>query len=145
MKRRDFLTGIFGAAALAPIALAGCGKADDDTSSTGTTDTSDTSDTGGGTTDTGGGTTDTDTDTDTDTTDTGCEGEAAGPADSHGHKLTIPAADVAAGSAKSYATTGGGHDHTVEVSSSDMAKLANCETVVITSSDGHSHSWTVSI
>jgi hypothetical protein len=150
MKRRDFLTGILGAAALTPIALAGCGKSDDETGTTGTTDTTDTggatTDTGGGTTDTGGGTTDTGGGTtDTDTTDTGCEGEASGPSDSHGHNLTIPAADVAAGAPKSYATTGGSHDHTVDVSSADMAKLANCETLVLNSTDGHPHSWTVSI
>jgi hypothetical protein len=147
MKRRDFLTGVLSAVALTPIVLSGCGKEGDDTGedtsadTTGTTvdDTSTTgttTDTGGGTTDTGGGTT---------TTDPGCEGEASGPANSHGHKVTIPAADVAAGAAKSYSTTGGSHDHTINVSASDMAKLANCETVVISSADGHSHTWTVSI
>jgi hypothetical protein len=147
MKRRDFITNLLSAAALTPIVLAGCGKDGDDTGST-LDDTGTTTDTGGGTTDTGGGTTDTGggtTDTGTTDTTTGCQGEASGPSESHGHELIIPAADVAAGAAKTYQTSGGSHNHTVNVSADDMAKLANCETVVVNSSDTHAHSWTVSI
>ena len=60
----------------------------------------------------------------------------------HGHTLSIPAEDIAAGTARTYDITGGAdHSHSVSISAAEMASLAgNIGIQVMSSSDGgHSH------
>jgi hypothetical protein len=65
----------------------------------------------------------------------------------HAHALTIPAADITRGAAKTYSIRGAsGHDHTVTVSAADFAKLkAAGGSLTLTSSAGAGHSHTVSV
>lgn len=64
----------------------------------------------------------------------------------HGHSLSIPAADITAGSQKSYDIRGlGNHPHTLTVTAAHFTSLQAGDSVTITSStDGHSHVVTVS-
>ena len=58
----------------------------------------------------------------------------------HGHSLSVPKADIAAGVAKSYSVRGSaGHDHTVTLGSSDFAALRAGSTLTVTSSSGFGH------
>jgi hypothetical protein len=64
----------------------------------------------------------------------------------HGHRLTIPAADLQAGLGKTYDITGSAdHSHTVAVSGSELTQLTQGESVVASTSvtDGHSHEVTM--
>lgn len=66
----------------------------------------------------------------------------------HGHTLTVPAADVAAGVEKSYTlTTNGTHSHTLLVTAAEFATLATGASVVKDSatspSPGHEHTVTL--
>jgi hypothetical protein len=64
----------------------------------------------------------------------------------HGHKLTVPAADVTAGVAKTYSIQGAsGHDHLVIITAAQFAQLGagHAITVASTNSAGHTHSVTV--
>lgn len=66
---------------------------------------------------------------------------------SHGHTLSIAAADVSAGVAKTYNMTGGGHSHDVLVSPANFSTLQTSKSASVTSapggSDNHSHSITI--
>lgn len=65
----------------------------------------------------------------------------------HGHTLTVPKEDVAAGTAKTYTlTTGNGHTHEVTLSASQFAdlKVNNSISATSTNDGGHTHSVTVS-
>lgn len=79
-----------------------------------------------------------------------CDGDAAGMISAnHGHALTVPHADIVAGAAVQYDIQGTAtHDHPLTVSAIDMAKLADGETVSVTSgsggADGHNHQVTLS-
>jgi hypothetical protein len=67
-------------------------------------------------------------------------------ADNHGHRLTIPDADIKAGAGKSYNIQGtAGHSHTVELSAAQMTQLSQGTSLTVTSSttDLHSHAVTV--
>lgn len=66
-------------------------------------------------------------------------------ATNHGHTLTVPPADVAAGKAKKYQLSGS-HTHTLSLTAADFAKLSSNGKIVILSgsSGGHTHSVTVS-
>ena len=60
----------------------------------------------------------------------------------HGHDLTVPAADISAGSAHSYDITGSAdHSHSVSISADQMTTLADNRPVQVTSSStaGHTH------
>lgn len=63
------------------------------------------------------------------------------------HTLTVPAADVIAGTAKTYtlADNGSGHTHSVTLTAGDFAMLQNNSgiTEVSTLSNGHTHNVTV--
>ena len=63
----------------------------------------------------------------------------------HGHALTVSAADIVAGAAKSYDITGtADHSHTVNLAASDFASLnGNVGIRVTSSSTGHTHSITI--
>lgn len=64
----------------------------------------------------------------------------------HGHTLDIPAADITAGTMRSYDITGGAdHSHTVTISAADMATLAGNGSIQVMSSIGASHSHTIDI
>lgn len=63
----------------------------------------------------------------------------------HGHAMTVPKADVAAGIEKTYDIQGtSAHPHSVTLTTAHFAKLANNEDVLTMSTDdGHAHSITV--
>jgi phage gp45-like len=64
----------------------------------------------------------------------------------HGHKLTVPAADVTAHVTKTYSIKGtSGHDHLVTITAAQFAQLGagHAITVASTNSAGHTHSVTV--
>ncbi|TNE86492.1 MAG: hypothetical protein EP330_22400 [Deltaproteobacteria bacterium] len=70
---------------------------------------------------------------------------ASGDSDTHGHTLTVPAADLASGLGGTYTSTGGDHDHEVTLSGDDMDFLLdNCSVQVTSDSGGHSHTWEIS-
>jgi len=72
--------------------------------------------------------------------------DAVGPSNSHGHSVTIPAADIQNPPAggRTYNSVGG-HPHTVTLSQQDLMDLAaNC-TITTTNSSGHFHSWVITI
>ncbi|MCO4744824.1 MAG: hypothetical protein KC912_08545 [Proteobacteria bacterium] len=71
---------------------------------------------------------------------------AEGASDSHSHLLFIPAADLANGLGGTYTSSGGDHDHEVEVTGSDMSILLdNCTVDVTTDTGGHAHTWSLSL
>ena len=133
-----------------------------DTQHTGRLDTTDTAfvDTDTGIIDTDTGFSDTDTGfSDTDTGHTGVRShtgdtgstlacllvDTTGPSNSHGHFVTIPAADLTSTADKTYTSTGGSHDHTVTITASELATLRSACSVVLSSNDTHSHTWTLTL
>lgn len=56
----------------------------------------------------------------------------------HGHTLSVAPADVEAGTAKTYSTSGGAHSHEVLVSNSHFASLKGGSSVSVTSSSAGS-------
>jgi hypothetical protein len=63
----------------------------------------------------------------------------------HGHAITVPAADVAAGVEKTYPIQGTSmHPHTVRLTAANFATLKQTGTLTVSSSnDGHAHSVTI--
>ncbi len=64
----------------------------------------------------------------------------------HGHTLTVPVADVQAGSAKSYSIQGtSAHDHMVTLTAANFSSLQSNTSISVesTNDDGHTHSVTV--
>ena len=64
----------------------------------------------------------------------------------HGHVMTVPKDDIAAGADKTYSMQGSsGHNHTITVTAAMFAMLAQNMTVTGTSSsdDSHTHSVTI--
>lgn len=106
-----------------------------------------------------------DSGTDAGSTDAGSDDASAGDAGSdgsvascstvstiigtnHGHTLTVPAADVAAGVDKSYTLTANGtHSHTLLVTAAEFATLATGASVIKDSAPtpfpGHEHTVTL--
>lgn len=65
----------------------------------------------------------------------------------HGHTLAVTAADVTAGTEKSYAIDGNSdHGHMVTLTADDFATLQDNDSITVTSTSGggHTHSVTVS-
>lgn len=64
----------------------------------------------------------------------------------HGHALTVPAADVAAGTAQTYDITGAAaHAHSVSLSAADFSLLRTAGMVIVTSTTGGAHTHTVTV
>lgn len=64
----------------------------------------------------------------------------------HGHALTVPAADIAAGNQHSYDITGSAdHSHSVSISADQMTTLAGNGPVQVTSSVGGGHTHMIDI
>jgi hypothetical protein len=64
----------------------------------------------------------------------------------HGHTMSLPKADIAAGVTKTYDIQGtSAHPHSVTVTAADFAKLQNNQSVTLTSTrdDNHTHSVTL--
>lgn len=64
----------------------------------------------------------------------------------HGHALTVPPGDIAAGTAQTYGIMGSsGHTHSVTLSASNFAALQSDGMVVVmsTTGNGHMHAITV--
>jgi hypothetical protein len=151
MKRREFIQKAASAGLTIPILMTfGCGS--DDKSDTADTDNetdADTdSDADADTDSDADADTDSDTDTDTDTdsdtdTDQCAVGDAGGPANSHGHNLAIPAADFMNPNDSSYTSSGGNHDHVVNITAAELQSLIDDCTVMVSSNDGHAHTWTL--
>ncbi|MBX3184667.1 MAG: hypothetical protein KF915_18705 [Polyangiaceae bacterium] len=82
------------------------------------------------------------------TADTGtepsCDSVGVTIGTNHGHALTVPPADVEAGTDRTYDIRGtSGHPHTIVVSAADFALLADGEMVTVTSSNDNSHTHVV--
>jgi hypothetical protein len=77
----------------------------------------------------------------------GCAADAPNVAigTNHGHTMSVPQADVAAGTLKMYSIKGDSpHDHTVTLSPGNFSVLRSGETLRLTSSAaGHTHSITI--
>jgi hypothetical protein len=123
MKRRAFLEMSLATLTL-PITLVACG--DPATTDDEPTDSGDNTDSGTG-----------------DACDTGADG--AGTADSHGHTITVAAADLAAGTGGTYTSTGD-HTHDVTLTAQDMTDLlADCTVTVSSTAGGHDHTWVITL
>jgi len=124
MKRRDFVR-VIGGVVLAGAALkstTGCGGDDDD----GNNDQPDSGQ---------------------QQADCNANGATAGTiTGNHGHTLTVPAADISAGAAKTYNIDGAaGHPHTIDLSAADMTTLAGGASVTVTSSNDLAHTHNVTV
>lgn len=70
--------------------------------------------------------------------------DAGGSSNTHGHLLTVTAAQIAACATVSIPSTGGDHPHTVTLTDEDLDELATGCTVTVTSNDSHAHTWVIS-
>ena len=62
----------------------------------------------------------------------------------HAHTVTVDCADLGEEGATYASSTDLGHSHQVMLSAADLAQLANGEEVfVVTSDEGHDHTWTI--
>lgn len=57
--------------------------------------------------------------------------------------IAIPQADIDDPQDRTYGSTGGTHDHVIDVTAAQLVELATNGTVTVTSSDLHPHSWTI--
>lgn len=62
----------------------------------------------------------------------------------HTHTLTIDCRDLGADNSVSYVASGP-HEHTVQLSRDQLAALAGGETVTISFTDGHSHTFVIEV
>jgi hypothetical protein len=73
-------------------------------------------------------------------------GSVADISGNHGHVLEVSAADIAAGADKSYDIQGSSvHTHQVTLTAAHFEKLAQGQSVVVTSTDGSAHSHAVTV
>ena len=63
----------------------------------------------------------------------------------HGHSLTVTAAEITQGVAKTYTLTAPDHDHMVTISVGAFAMLANNETAMTVSTNGGGHTHNITI
>lgn len=64
----------------------------------------------------------------------------------HGHTLTVPTADIDAGTEKEYSIQGGsGHNHKVKLTASDFASLKGNNQITIESTTGGAHRHDVTV
>lgn len=71
--------------------------------------------------------------------------EASGESNTHGHLLSIPKTDIDNPQDRLYQSTGGGHDHTVALTASELEELGGNCTVTVSSNDTHAHTWVITI
>ncbi len=145
MQRRDFLKNSTLATAALYLGACGSDKGTDDTGGGTTTTTGTSTTTATGTTSTTSSTTSSTTTSSTTTTATCTIGDATGPDDNHGHSIAIPTADLNNPQDRTYTSTGGTHDHQVDITAAELTTLATTCTVTITSNDTHAHTWIVTI
>lgn len=75
-----------------------------------------------------------------------CGGTTADIAANHGHAITVPLADVTAGTDRTYDITGTSlHMHAVTVTAADFATLATGAPVTVTSTTGGGHTHRVTV
>jgi len=73
-------------------------------------------------------------------------GDASGPANAHGHLVSIPSAHLEDPlQDRTYTSTGGNHPHTFTVSASQLEELRDTCLVVVETLQPHEHSWTITI
>jgi hypothetical protein len=72
-----------------------------------------------------------------------CTTGADGSSDSHGHTIAIPQADIDDPQDRLYTSSGGAHDHSVDVTAAQFAELAANGTVTVMSDDTHAHTWVI--
>jgi hypothetical protein len=83
---------------------------------------------------------------DTDAGSAGCAAPGVTIGTNHGHVLTVPPADVAAGADQTYDIRGtSGHTHSVTITAANFATLAGGGTVMVTSSNGAAHTHAVTV
>ncbi len=65
--------------------------------------------------------------------------------DNHGHSISVPRADVMAGTPQTYDIRGSaGHSHTVSITATQFGILRDVGSLIVTSSnEGHSHQVTI--
>lgn len=64
----------------------------------------------------------------------------------HGHELTVPGADVAAGASRTYDIQGSsGHAHSVTLGAADFTVLRTSGSVIVTSTAGSGHTHMVTV
>lgn len=73
-----------------------------------------------------------------------CESVTTSIGSNHGHEVTVPAADVADGSMKTYTLVAASHTHEVTLSAADFDNLAAGQTVMVLSTTvlDHDHEIT---
>ncbi len=123
MKRREFILKLGAAALVLPsVVLKGCGGSSSDDPYYSDDDDAGDDDSGG------------------------CLGDAIGNANSHGHVISIPRADLDAPPAggATYSASGS-HSHNVTLSQQELVDLAaNC-TLATSNNSGHAHTWTITV
>jgi hypothetical protein len=140
MTRLQFLRslGALGLAAAAAPALVACSSEGDDTS---------TPDAGGNNgSGSGSGSGSNNNNPDAGMNPQTCSTVSAAIGTNHGHAMTVPAADVAAGVEKTYQIQGSsGHPHTVKVTGPLFAMLKQNGTITVTSSKDADHTHSVTL
>jgi hypothetical protein len=62
----------------------------------------------------------------------------------HSHSITVQCSDLSGNSATYTSTSGGGHTHSVTLDSTQLAAIANGDTVMVDTTDGgHAHTWAI--
>jgi hypothetical protein len=62
----------------------------------------------------------------------------------HVHSITVQCSDLAGNSATYTSTEAAAHTHTVTLDSTQLAAIANGDTVMVDTNDTHAHTWAIS-
>lgn len=62
----------------------------------------------------------------------------------HSHSITVQCSDLSGNSATYTSTEGGGHNHSVTLDATQLAAIANGDTVMVDTTDLHPHTWAIS-
>lgn len=62
----------------------------------------------------------------------------------HSHSITVQCSDLSGNTATYTSTEGGGHTHSVTLDSTQLAAIADGETVMVDTTDLHPHTWAIS-